>query len=168
MTDADTTGPGPADLAAENAYLRARNEELAAMLEGRFEDLRLVSFLNGEFTFESPIIPLMVEAMAQMIRPDPDTEAANYTETRVSHATLGELVMTLQRVSGATPHEKRRDAEEQVEKAKARLILAVAGLREGADPDRVPCDGDPGVLRAHMRSVLDDIRPAVPDDAGRG
>ena len=129
-------------------------------MEGRFSDMRLVSFLNGTFTFEGPIIQLMAEYMAQMLKPDSEDEAANYTETQVTHDRLGYLIMTIQRASGKTPHQLRRAAE-----AEERLDMAVAGFRDGSDPDRVPSQGDPRVLRAHMRALLDQVRPAEPDEA---
>lgn len=92
----------------------------AAMIEERFSDMRLAGYENGAFTFTSPIVPLIAEAMAQSLRPDPEAPAANYTETAITHAELGELTLTLQRRSGKTPHALRREAETRAEQAERR------------------------------------------------
>lgn len=102
--------------------------------------------------------------------PDPDTRvaelerviaaagAANYAETAVTHEELGPLTLTLQRRTGATPHELRLAAETRADQAerRERALLASnqrersalteiaslrsrlrdAGRRAEADPDR--------------------------------
>lgn len=142
---------------AENARIRARNDELSTMMEGRFSDLRLVRFENGEVTFEGPMIPMIAEGMAQMLKPTPDAPAANYTETRMVHNTLGELVMTIQRVSGQTPHVLRKAADRRAQVAEARLAAVREKVSEGADPGKLSSYGDPGVLRDHFRDILEGL-----------
>ena len=112
--------PSPPDPDERAAELEAVIAEQAALIEGRFSDMRLAGFENGVFTFTSPIIPLIAEAMAQALQPDPETGPANYTETAVAHRELGDLTLTLQRKSGKTPHELRRAAETRADQAERR------------------------------------------------
>lgn len=150
--------PSPPDPDARVAELERVVADQAAMLEERFSDMRLAGFENGAFTFQSPIIPLIAEAMAQTLRPDPESGPANYTETAITHNELGELTMTLQRKSGKTPHQLRKEAETRAEQAERRerallegnqrersAVVELASLRHrlrdaarraGADPDR--------------------------------
>lgn len=112
--------------------LEALKAEIAhkdALLEERYSDIRLVSFEGGSFTFSSPILPLLTEFMAQMLQPDQTEEAANYTETEVTHNHLGALTLTLQRVSGKTPHQLRKQAE-------ARLSALVEVLQAHLEADQ--------------------------------
>jgi hypothetical protein len=90
------------------------------MLEGRFSNIRLAGFENGAFTFQSPLIPLIAEAMAQTLRSDPDADPANYAETAITHNELGELTMTLQRKSRKNPHQLRKEAETRPDQAERR------------------------------------------------
>jgi hypothetical protein len=128
------------------------------MLEERFSEVRLAGYENGVFTFHSPIVPLIAEAMAQALQPDPDADPANYTETAITHNELGELTLTLQRKSGKTPHQLRKEAETRAEQAERRerallennqsersALVKLASLRHRlresaerarADPDR--------------------------------
>lgn len=112
--------PSPPDPDERVAELERIVDDQAAMLEGRFSDMRLAGYENGVFTFQSPIIPLIAEAMAQTLRPDPDADPANYTETEITHNELGELTMTIQRRSGKTPHQLRKEAETRAEQAERR------------------------------------------------
>jgi hypothetical protein len=100
--------------------LEAVISEQATLLEERFSDMRLAGFENGVFTFTSPIIPLIAEAMAQALRPDPESGPANYTEIAVTHDDLGQLTLTLQRKSGKTPHELRAIAQTRADQAERR------------------------------------------------
>lgn len=92
----------------------------AALIEERYSDMHLVGFEDGVFTFKSPIIPLIAEAMAQTLRPDRASGPANYTETAITHAELGPMTLTLQRKTGKTPHELRREAETRADQAERR------------------------------------------------
>jgi hypothetical protein len=112
--------PSPPDPDARVAELERVVADQAATLEGRFSDIRLAGFENGAFTFQSPIIPLIAEAMAQTLRPDPDSDPANYAETAITHSELGELTLTLQRKSGKTPHQLRKEAETRADQAERR------------------------------------------------
>lgn len=97
-------------------------ENQSAILEGRAEDARLVSLVDGELTVQSPIVPAMAEAMAQMLKPHGAKTAANYTETEVYHRELGHLTMTIQRQMMPTPHQFRQKAEAQLERLKTALM----------------------------------------------
>lgn len=150
--------PSPPDPDARVAELERVVADQAAMLEERFSEVRLAGYENGVFTFHSPIVPLIAEAMAQALQPDPDADPANYTETAITHNELGELTMTLQRKSGKTPHQLRKEAETRAEQAERRerallennqsersALVKLASLRHRlresaerarADPDR--------------------------------
>lgn len=112
--------PAPPDPDARVAELETVVTEQAALIEGRFSDMRLAGFEDGVFTFTSPLVPLIAEAMAQMLMPEGASEPANYTETAVAHDRLGDLTLTLQRKSGKTPHELRREAETRADQAERR------------------------------------------------
>jgi hypothetical protein len=112
--------PSLADPDTRIAELEGLVSDQAAMLEERFSDLRLAGFQNGVFTFKGPLIPLLAEAMAQMLRPCGGSEPANYTETAITHEELGPLTLTLQRKSGQTPHELRAAAETRADQAERR------------------------------------------------
>lgn len=150
--------PDPPDPDTRVAELERVIAHQAALLEGRFSDLDLVGLENGTLTLKGPLIPLLAEAMAQMLRPAGAAGAANYAETAVTHEELGPLTLTLQRRTGATPHELRLAAETRAEQAerRERALLASnqrersaltelaslrsrlrdAGRRAEADPDR--------------------------------
>jgi hypothetical protein len=112
--------PSPPDPDDRLMELEAVISEQATLLEERFSDMRLAGFENGVFTFTSPIIPLIAEAMAQALRPDPESGPANYTEIAVTHDDLGQLTLTLQRKSGKTPHELRAIAQTRADQAERR------------------------------------------------
>lgn len=112
--------PAPPDPDTRVAELGRVIAHQAALLEGRFSDLDLVGFENGALTLKGPLIPLLAEAMAQMLRPVGRSEPANYTETSVTHEELGPLTLTLQRKTGATPHELRLAAETRADQAERR------------------------------------------------
>lgn len=112
--------PSPPDPDTRVAELEGVIAQQGALLEGRFSDLDLVGFENGTLTFKGPLIPLLAEAMAQMLRPTGGSEPANYTETAVTQEELGPLTLTLQRRSGRTPHELRLAAEVRADEAERR------------------------------------------------
>ncbi|PTX52453.1 hypothetical protein IQ03_01294 [Gemmobacter caeni] len=160
--------PSPPDPDERVAELERAIAEQAALLEDRFSDLDLVGFENGTLTLKGPLIPLLAEAMAQMLRPTGRSEPANYTETALTHEELGPLTLTLQRKTGATAHELRVAAETRADQAerRERALLASnqrersaltqlaslrsrlrdAGRRAEADPERA---GE--ILRAAVR-----------------
>jgi len=153
-----TALPSPPDPDTRVAALERVIAEQAALLEGRFSDVDLIGFESGTLTLKGPLIPLLAEAMAQMLRPTGRSEPANYTETAVTHEELGPLTLTLQRKAGRTPHELRVAAETRADQAerRERALLASnqrersaltelaslrsrlrdAGRRAEADPDR--------------------------------
>jgi len=122
--------PCPVDPDVRVAELERVIADQAALLEERFSDMRLAGFEDGVFTFKSPIIPLIAEAMAQMLRPDGRSEPANYTETAVTHAELGQLTLILQRQTGRTPHELRVLAETRADQAELREKSLLAGHQQ--------------------------------------
>jgi hypothetical protein len=112
--------PCPPDPDERVAELERMVADQAALLEERFSALDLVGFENGTLTLRGPLIPLIAEAMAQMLRPHGSSEPANYTETSLCHEELGPLTLTLQRKSGKTPHELRVFAETRADQAERR------------------------------------------------
>lgn len=115
-----TALPSPPDPDERVAELERAIAEQAALIEERYSDMHLVGFEDGVFTFKSTIIPLIAEAMAQTLRPDRASGPANYTETAITHEELGPLTLTLQRKTGATPHELRLAAETRADQAERR------------------------------------------------
>jgi len=112
--------PSPPDPDEQVVELERKMAYQAAVLEERFSALDLVAFENGTLTLRGPLIPLIAEAMAQMLRPHGCSEPANYTETSMCHEELGDLTLTLQRKSGKTPHELRAIAETRADQAERR------------------------------------------------
>lgn len=114
----DDAGADPVvALKAELSALKEENARTMAMLEGRFADVRLVSFNDGKLDVSSGMIPCMAEYLAQMLQGDParpDGSLANYVEMTLHHPEVGELVLTLQRASGKNPHQMRREAEDRL------------------------------------------------------
>ena len=101
--------------------LQTENARLTALLEGRYKDVRLVSFLHGEMVLQGSLMEHMAAFLAEMLRgTDPDAVPANYTETSMHHPELGPLTLTLQRRFGKTPHTLRREAEEKLAALMAR------------------------------------------------
>jgi hypothetical protein len=123
MCDAGETGMTEQEI----SNLLEENKRLTALLEKRYKDVRLVEFRNGQMVLSGSIIEHMAEFMAQMLEgpegPENNTPA-NYTETRLTHHRMGELVLTMQRVSGKTPHELRREAEAERDAAIQALAAA--------------------------------------------
>lgn len=138
-TDLTSSDPMPYEaLMAECVALRALNTHQAALLEERHADVRLVSFVDGSLNLQGGPIPVFVEYFAQMLGKGGDGPIANYTETRVHDAELGELVLTLQRSAGKTPHELRRTAEAQRDGLAEAITVAAADLSEAREkPDLV-------------------------------
>lgn len=128
---ADGTPSDPMSYAAlleECVALRKLNDHQAALLDERYADLRLVSFVNGHLNLQGGPIPVFVEYFAQMLGKGGDGPISNYTETRVHDVELGELVLTLQRSDGKTPHELRRAAEAQRDGLAAAISEATDNL----------------------------------------
>jgi hypothetical protein len=99
---------------------------LAALSEGRFRDVRLVEFKDGELVLKGTLFEYIAEFMAQMLISSRDrSDPANYTETRLEHPELGPLVLTLQRGLGKTPHALRREAEAERDALVAALHDAI-------------------------------------------
>ena len=130
-----------ADLTKADAPEEARVE---ALLAARLGELRLISIDNGQITFGGEMVRILAEIMAQMLEAG-GAGPANYTETRIFHDRLGPLVLTLQRVTGQTPHELRRAAETERDDLVAALHDAIrrplgtvpASADRWYDPDRI-------------------------------
>lgn len=117
IADTPSEATQVATLTSELVELRAERDRLNALLEGRFTDLRLARFENGELDLRSGLVPVLTEHLAQMLQGDPDApraEPANYIEMTVQHREMGRLTLTLQRASGKTPHQLRREAEDRL------------------------------------------------------
>ena len=125
--------------------LEAEVERLTALLEGRYKDVRLVEIKNGEMVLEGSVVAYMASFLAEMLKSR--GTVANYTETRVTDPELGELVLTLQRVSGKTPHQLRRDAEAERDGARAGLQAMVEEIVQVETGLGLICD------RAHAGEI---------------
>ena len=97
--------------------LRAEVErltEINAALMDKETDLRSLRIDNGEAVMEvgGRLISLISYPLARML--DLDGESlANYIEIAMHDEKIGAMVLTLQRKSGKTPHELRREAESE-------------------------------------------------------
>jgi hypothetical protein len=91
---------------------------------------KLVSLIDGTWTFESPIFPIFVETMAQMLDEFPD--AKNYLEFTSDHAKYGPLVHVIQRANGKTPGTLKSEAEDKLRRAKQILKRYADGETGGA------------------------------------
>ena len=129
--------PSLQDLLEERDALRAEVTRQAALLEERYADVRLVSFVDGYLTLRGGPIPAIIASLAQMLGKGGDGPIANYTETRVHDAELGELVLTLQRSEGKTPHELRRAAEAQRDQLADAIAVAIDALAHGREAANV-------------------------------
>lgn len=90
--------------------LVARNKRLSAILDERFNETALVEFQNGQIVLENGPVPYFAAYLAEMLT-RPDGTQSNYAQMEFQHNALGPMTLTLQRVSGKTAHELRREAE---------------------------------------------------------
>lgn len=79
-------------------------------------------------------IPAIAEYLANMLGMRTD-EPSNYVEMHVNRADLGAMTLTLQRCSGRSPHQLRKDAEDRVAalEAKHRWRDAAMAPRNGTE-----------------------------------
>jgi hypothetical protein len=103
--------PTKAELEAEVTRLA---EALAQFTDP--EHARLVSFVDGQWSFKSPIFPIFVNTAAQMLA---EVNAKNYIEMRAAHPDVGPIVVTVQKEWGKTPADLRTEAEEEVERLRS-------------------------------------------------
>lgn len=68
---------------------------------------------SGHLTLEMkhPLVATMAGALANMLD---EQQATNYLEIQMQHKISGALILTLQRQNGKTPHQLRRQAEEEL------------------------------------------------------
>ncbi|HEP8970304.1 TPA: hypothetical protein VDU83_002642 [Pseudomonas aeruginosa] len=98
--------------------LQAENDELRALLTERvLNESRLKSFIanHGGFSIEMEggAFAIMAEAFAKQLY---ESSASNYLELQFEsdeYASLGQIVMTVKRETGKTPHMLRAEAEAQ-------------------------------------------------------
>ena len=88
----------------------AEIERLNALLEERFDDVRLVRYENGQFDFSDGPIPYIAAYLAEMFDQG-DGANANYFEVGINHRKVGPMTLTVQRTEGKTPHQLRKEAE---------------------------------------------------------
>jgi hypothetical protein len=95
------------------AELEQEVDRLRALLEQRYEDVRLVEMRGGEMILEGGPVGYFAAYMAEMLEPrdNQGKSYANYVEMKLSHDQAGPLCLTLQRSLGQTPHQLRREAE---------------------------------------------------------
>lgn len=94
-----------------------------AMLQDQFDNLSLVEMhvVDGTLTMnlENGPVAYLAEYMAQVL--GHPGEPHNYMEITINHKTLGPMVLTLQRVSGKTPHQLLKEAQAEVDRLKRHL-----------------------------------------------
>ncbi|MCE6958385.1 hypothetical protein LAZ40_04850 [Cereibacter sphaeroides] len=118
------SSPHPAEPSSAEriAELEAEVSRLSALVESRYRDIRLVDIdENGQLQLQGSLFEHMAAFLAEMLKVEGRQEPANYTESELHHPELGRLTLTLQRASGKTPHQLRREAELQRDALEARL-----------------------------------------------
>lgn len=105
--------------------MEADRDKFRAIAEDTLADTRLVNAGgHGEgfgFDFTGGPIPYITEYLFQFIGAREEGGPSNYAEIEVQHKEFGAMTLTLQRRSGKTPHQLRREAEERAEAAEAEL-----------------------------------------------
>jgi hypothetical protein len=110
------------------AELEKEVERLTALLEERFNDIRLVQWVDGQMDIQGGPIGYCAAYMAEMLETPTDNRGddyCNYIEMRVNNDKAGPLVLRLQRCYGETPHELRRQAEAERDAAVRALCAAI-------------------------------------------
>ena len=129
-----------AGLIAERDALKRHCENLAAMVEDRMKDTRLVSAGGrGEgfgFDLMGGPIPYIAEYLVQFMGLR-DGAATNYSEMEVQHNEFGALTLTIQRRSGKTPHQLRKEAEDRLTASEAEAADLRRRLEEAREALRV-------------------------------
>jgi hypothetical protein len=105
--------------------MQAHLDKLTAILEDRMDDVRLVSYVNGVLDLEGTPVAYIAEYLAQMLEGREKNNPANYMEMSITHNRLGELTMSLQRQSGKSPHQLRKEADYEVSVFKSRILAAI-------------------------------------------
>jgi len=86
------------------------------------EDGEISAAIHGK-----QMVMILCEAWAGWFK---ETGATNYLEVKVIHDTIGEIVCTIQKSSGLTPHQFRLEAEKRAESAEAKCgELAIQNSR---------------------------------------
>lgn len=124
--------------AEEIAYLRAENDRLQALVDGRFKDAaeaRLVRAgpdADGKFTIDiqSTLVPMIAEHMAVAFKA---MGGENYVQFELGHDELGPLVLTLQRKWGELPATIATRERARADKAEAELARLRGSVDEGTD-----------------------------------
>ena len=87
------------------------------------DGLRLVKFENGQFDFRGGPVQYIAEYFAQMMDAG-EGKYFNNMEIAFSHQDAGEMVLSVQRKSGKTPIQQRKEAEDERDAANARADRA--------------------------------------------
>lgn len=87
------------------------------------DGLRLVKFENGQFDFRGGPVQYIAEYFAQMMDAG-EGKYFNNMEIAFSHHDAGEMVLSVQRKSGKTPIQQRKEAEAERDAANARADQA--------------------------------------------
>lgn len=129
--------PTKAELEAEVARLREALDQFT-----NIDHAHLVSFQDGQWEFKSPIFPVFVNTMAQMLAA---VNAPSHIEMRAGHPEVGPIILTIQKEWGKTPTDLRIEAEREIERLRA--CAAAAPLTDGRScrvsmdltPEGKPC-----------------------------
>ena len=87
------------------------------------DGLRLVKFENGQFDLMGGPVQYIAEYFAQMMEAG-EGKYFNNMEIAFSHHDAGEMVLSVQRKSGKTPIQQRKEAEDERDAANARADRA--------------------------------------------
>ena len=127
------------------------------------DGLRLVKFENGQFDFRGGPVQYIAEYFAQMMEAG-EGKYFNNMEIAFSHHDAGEMVLSVQRKSGKTPIQQRKEAEAERDAANARADAARdAALVEAAGiaQDRGGLAGSAKPTMIYDRGYVDGCRSAA-------
>ena len=113
------------------------------------DGLRLVKFENGQFDFRGGPVQYIAEYFAQMMDAG-EGKYFNNMEIAFSHQDAGEMVLSVQRKSGKTPIQQRKEAEAQLAAANARAD----GARDAALVEAAAIAQDRGGLAGSAKPTM--------------
>lgn len=139
--------PTKAELQTEVDRLREALDQFT-----NIDHARLVSFKDGAWEFKSPIFPVFVHTLGQMLA---EVNAPSYIELRAGHPEVGPIVLTIQKEWGKTPTDLRIEAEKDRDKLRGQVNRVSAWIDDMAklaeDPTRWR------ELAAAVRSAVDPV-----------
>jgi hypothetical protein len=122
------------DLTALIEELEHYKKQVAELVDP--DKAELVSFVDGVFSFKSPVFETLLAGVVQMLD---QSGAKNYVDLQMELGGPPEksVVLTLQRKEGKTAHQLRVEADAECARLRKALQQLVAACVEGADADDV-------------------------------